>query len=123
MRRESACVAFVFFLVCCTAVFPASGKQLEAMMPEALNREYKKARTEYRELEDRLEEVKKDILAIDLQDPDAKTDPAGSPLIANRRKLLAKQTDLTKRLERKEMELRYVKRVLKTKRREYRSTN
>jgi len=94
-----------------------------AMMPEALQREYKRASVELTDLKERLEAVDEEILAIDLQDPDAKEPADDSPLFEKRKELLAKQADIVRQALAKEAEANRLESLLKEKRLEYRSVD
>jgi hypothetical protein len=102
---------------------PVFAQRYEAMMPEALQREYKRANIELADLKDRLEVADNEILAIDLQDPEAKETAEDAPLFKKRKELLSKQANLVRQAVAKQTEVDRLRRLLAAKRREYRSVD
>ncbi len=102
---------------------PVFAQRYEAMMPEALQREYKRANIELADLKDRLEVADNEILAIDLQDPETKETAEDAPLFNKRKELLSKQANLVRQAVAKQTEVDRLRRLLAAKRREYRSVD
>lgn len=102
---------------------PVCAQNYEAMMPEALQRECKRANIELADLKDRLEVADNEILAIDLQDPEAKETAEDAPLFMKRKELLSKQANLVRQAVAKQAEVDRLQSLLAAKRREYRSVD